>query len=109
MNKNISVKYLLADPEIWKKPIEWVNGELDLNPEVYNGSYDVSNKTKFYWYLHDSTFSESISDSCLVEVVAATNDTKPHTCPSSKTCKDYMLTDVKEYNSNYQGYGVTHR
>lgn len=93
------VKKLIAIPSIWKKTVHY--GFDKINPYK---PLNIKTREEFLEYINNSTFSEDQSDKCLVEISAATNNTKLHRCPISDNCKQFLFAP-----SNFQGYGVTHR
>ncbi|KAF2888947.1 hypothetical protein ILUMI_17226, partial [Ignelater luminosus] len=94
--------------EVWLHDIEFSYGQLNPNPKVFTGPYNVSNFLDYARYVMDSSFSGSRSYDCLVEVAAASDDRNLHHCPVSKRCYDYMIKLPESYDTRFPGYGVTH-
>ncbi|KAF2893343.1 hypothetical protein ILUMI_12829 [Ignelater luminosus] len=95
-------------PEVLVHDINFSWGQLNLNPKVFIGPYNVSDLLDYARYVLKTTFDEETSDNCLVEVATASDDRKPHKCPVSKTCYDYMIKMPEIYDSHFPAYGVTH-
>ncbi|KAF2888863.1 hypothetical protein ILUMI_17310 [Ignelater luminosus] len=111
--KNFPYKYYVFNnyvipPEVSEHDIYFSWGQLNLNPKVFTGPYNVSDLLDYARYVLKSTFDEETSDNCFVEVATASNDRKPHKCSVSKTCYDYMIKMPERYDSHFPGYGVTH-
>ncbi|KAF2889853.1 hypothetical protein ILUMI_16320 [Ignelater luminosus] len=111
--KNFPWKYYVFNnyvipPEVLLHDIEFSYGKLNPYPKVFTGPYNVSDLLGYARYVMESTFSEELSDNCLVEVVTASDNRKPHHCPVSKSCYDLMIKMPTSYNPHFPGYGVTH-